>query len=79
MVDTLFVSSITSNSPEFVVTSGVSYLLLGGYADVVIIFSSGAVRSFTGTISIQNNDIDTSVCLTASAFLHRSWLHQLIV
>ncbi|MBK6988593.1 MAG: PKD domain-containing protein [Bacteroidetes bacterium] len=66
--DTLFVSSITSNSPEFVVTSGVSYLLPGGYADVVITFSSGTVGSFTGTISIQNNDIDTSVCLTASAF-----------
>jgi len=66
--DTLFVSSITSNSPEFVVTSGVSYLLPGGYADVIITFSSGTVGSFTGTISIQNNDIDTSVCLTASAF-----------
>lgn len=66
--DTLFISSITSNAAEFQVSSSVSYLLPGGYADVVITFSSATIGSFTGTISIQNNDIDTSVCLNATAF-----------
>ena len=40
----------------------------GCYADVVSTFSSATIRSFIGTISIQNNDIDTSVCLNATAF-----------
>ena len=66
--DTLFVSSITSNSAQFTVSSGFSYLIPGAYGDVVVTFGSGTLGTFTGTISVLNNDIDTSVCLSGSTF-----------
>lgn len=65
--DTLFVSSITSNAAQFTVSSSVSFLLPGAYTDVIVTFNSGTIGSFTGTISILNNDIDTSICLTGNA------------
>ncbi|HRH65623.1 MAG TPA: GEVED domain-containing protein, partial [Bacteroidia bacterium] len=63
--DTLFVSSITSNLPEFSVSANVSYLLPGAYATVTVNFQSAALGPFNGIISIANNDVDTTVCVSA--------------
>ncbi len=64
--DTLFVSSITSNSANFTVNSNVSYLLPGAYTDVVIAFTSSSVGNYTGTLSIMNNDSNRTVCLSGT-------------
>ncbi|HNP97928.1 MAG TPA: PKD domain-containing protein, partial [Bacteroidia bacterium] len=63
--DTLFVGSITSNTPEFTLSSNVSYLLPGAFATVTVNFQSSALGPFAGIISIPNNDVDTTVCVSA--------------
>ena len=61
----LFVGSITSNTPEFTLSSNVSYLLPGAFATVTVNFQSSALGPFAGIISIPNNDVDTTVCVSA--------------
>ncbi|MBK7853281.1 MAG: PKD domain-containing protein [Bacteroidetes bacterium] len=63
--DTLFVGSITSNQPEFSVTSNVAYLLPGAYSTITVDFQSSALGPFNAIISIPNNDVDTTVCVSA--------------
>lgn len=67
--DTLFISSISSNAAEFTITgTAPSYILPGGFSDITVNFSSATVGTFSGTLSILNNDQDTSICLSGSTF-----------
>ena len=66
--DTLFVTSITSNAPEFTLSAPFSYLIPGASGIVTVNFVSNTVGTFTGTISVDNNDVDTSVCLSAETY-----------
>ncbi|MFN8166031.1 MAG: PKD domain-containing protein [Bacteroidia bacterium] len=66
--DTLFISSITANDPDFIISSNASYLLPGQYTDVVVSFSASTVGSFSGTITVANNDHDTTMCVSGSTF-----------
>lgn len=63
--DTLFVGSITSNSPDFTVSSNVSYLLPGAYATITIDFQTNNLGPYSAIISVPNNDVDTTVCVSA--------------
>ena len=67
--DTLFVSSVTSTNPNFVINANFAYLLPGAYADAYVTFSSSTVGIQTGMINILNNDIDTTICLSADVRL----------
>jgi hypothetical protein len=60
--DTLFISNITSNNASFTILNGnLSYLLPGASANLVIKFrSSGPTDTLMGTITIFNNDVDTT-------------------
>ena len=66
--DTLFINSITSNAAEFTLGTYPSFILPGGYATVNVNFTSNTVGTFSGTITVANNDVDTTVCLTAETF-----------
>lgn len=66
--DTLLVSSITSNAPEFTVTAPFTYLVPGASGQVTVRFVANTVGTFSGTISILNNDVDTTVCMTAETY-----------
>ena len=66
--DTLFVTNISSNAPEFIVSAPFTYLIPGAQGTVNVSFTSNTVGTFNGTISILNNDIDTSVCMSATTF-----------
>lgn len=65
--DTLFISSIASSTPEFSVSSSVSYLLPGAYATVTVSFQSSGLGSFSDLVTILNNDVDTTVCLRGNS------------
>ena len=64
--DPLLISSITSNNPDFTISSSTTSILPGAYATVAIAFNGAVVGPETGLITILNNDIDTSICLTAN-------------
>lgn len=66
--DTLFVTSLSSNAPEFIVNSPFSYLLPGQSGSVNVSFLGNTVGTFSGTLSVRNNDVDTTLCLSATTF-----------
>ncbi|MFM2136581.1 MAG: hypothetical protein RL021_1981 [Bacteroidota bacterium] len=66
--DTLFVTGILSNNPQFVVNAPFTYLVPGAHGVVNITFVSNTTGTFSGTISVNNSDIDTSVCLSVNVF-----------
>ena len=66
--DTLMISSITSNSPQFTILAPFTYLVPGASGAVTVRFQSSTVGSFSGLISILNNDVDTTVCLNAITY-----------
>jgi PKD repeat protein len=66
--DTLFISSILSSNPAFTINANFSYLLPGAFSNVIVTFNGTTVGTFGGTVDIDNNDNDTSVCITATTF-----------
>ena len=66
--DTLMISSISSNSPDFTITAPFTYLVPGASGAVTVRFQSSTVGTFSGLISILNNDVDTTVCLNAVTY-----------
>jgi PKD repeat protein len=66
--DTLFLSSITCSNPVFTLNANVSYLLPGAFADIPVTFNSPTLGTQNGTITILNNDNDTSICISATVF-----------
>ncbi|MBP6335078.1 MAG: PKD domain-containing protein, partial [Bacteroidia bacterium] len=67
--DTLHINSLTSTMPtQFVATSPDSYVLPGGFMTVTVTFNSALVGNYSGEIQIDNNDIDTVICVLGSTF-----------
>ncbi|MFM2207172.1 MAG: hypothetical protein RL213_1147 [Bacteroidota bacterium] len=66
--DTLFVTSIVSNNTQFTVNAPFTYLVPGAHGVVNVTFVSNATGTFTGTITVYNSDVDTSVCLSANVY-----------
>ena len=66
--DTLFINNINSTNPAFVLNANFSFLLPGAYSDIGISFSSATIGQQNGIINILNNDVDTSVCVSANVF-----------
>jgi len=66
--DTLKINNITHNSGQYTINAAFSYLLPGAFGNVIVNFNSATVGTFRDTIHILNNDVDTSVCLTATTF-----------
>ena len=65
--DTLFISNITTASSEFVPdTIGPIAIPPFSSYHLVVSFSSGNSGTYATTLFIQNNDQDTSICLTGS-------------
>lgn len=65
--DSLFISSIVANSPEYSITSTVSMLLPGASAPVTVTFSPTVVGTFNSSITILNSAGDTTFCLNGAA------------
>ncbi len=66
--DTLFISSITSSSSEFTpVASGP--IVVPPYSNYTlnVQFMSTTIGSFSGQLTVLNNDQDTSICLVGTA------------
>jgi PKD repeat protein len=67
--DSLLVSSIVSSTGDFTVNpAGSSTLLPGAFRDIVVTFQASTVGTFNGTITIHDNDVDTTLCVTGSTF-----------
>lgn len=67
--DTLFVNTITATGTGFsIISANFNYLIPGASGVVTVGFQSATVGSFSGTVSIPNNDVDTTVCLNATTY-----------
>lgn len=66
--DTLFVTSVTSNNPSFNLNAPFTYLVPGAHGTVTATYVSNTVGTFGGTISVHNNDVDTTICLNAVVY-----------
>ncbi|MFH1320590.1 MAG: LamG-like jellyroll fold domain-containing protein, partial [Bacteroidota bacterium] len=65
--DTLFVTDIVSSSAEFTVDITTLPIMPGDSSLVIITFSPVTPGSYSETLTIFNNDIDTTICLTGFA------------
>lgn len=65
--DTLFVTNVTSGMSEYT-TSTTSLAILPGDSGVIYVtFSPTSIGTFNSSLTIFNNDIDTTICLTGTA------------
>lgn len=61
--DTLFITSISSSDPVFVPSSGALAVLPYTSVYLKITFTPTGTATFTGTLTLLNNDQDTTICL----------------
>ncbi|MBI2967655.1 MAG: choice-of-anchor D domain-containing protein [Bacteroidetes bacterium] len=64
----LFIDSFLFSSSLFTIASAPSLIMPGNTGEIVIRFSPVAQGSFSGTVTIYTNDIDTAICLKGIAF-----------
>lgn len=62
----LNVSSIASNNSNFTLSSSSATILPGASAAIVVTYSNGTLGPDNGTIDVLNDDVDTTICLTAN-------------
>ena len=65
--DSLIISNYVPSSPEFTVSAPTSILLPGTSMLVTVTFHPLAAGAYSGTLLIQNNDNDTTICLNGVA------------
>ena len=65
--DSLLISNFVPSSPEFTVSSPTNILLPGTQALVTVTFHPLTAGAYSGTLLIQNNDNDTTICLEGFA------------
>jgi len=65
--DSLIISQFIPSSPEFTVSSPTNILLPGTSALVTVTFHPLTAGAYSGTLLIQNNDNDTTICLNGFA------------
>ena len=66
--DTLEITSITLIDTVFSVDTNSLNILPGDSADLVVVFAPTVAGAYTDTITLLNNDADTSICLSGFAF-----------
>ena len=62
--DTLFINTISSSNPVFVPANGALAIPPHSSIYLNVTFTPIATASYSGTLSLLNNDTDTSICLT---------------
>jgi len=67
--DTLFVTGMSNALAEYTVDTSIFTILPGASQDVIVTFAPLDSGLFRDTINIFNNDVDTTICLTAYARL----------
>ncbi len=65
--DSLIISNYLPSSPEFTVSAPINILLPGTSMVVTVTFHPMTAGAFSGTLLIQNNDNDTTICLNGFA------------
>ena len=67
--DTLWLDSTTFSPSVFSLDTLTSYIIPGDTGGVVVLFSPTSAGSFTGTLNLYTNDLDTTFCLKGKAFV----------
>ena len=67
--DTLNVSNLVPSLPEYTVSSAPGNILPGASATITVTFHPLIAGNYTGTIQIQNNDVDTIICVTGDGLI----------
>lgn len=65
--DTLFVTNVTSGISEYTTSTTNLIILPGDSGFIDVAFSPTSVGTFNSSLTIYNNDIDTTICLTGIA------------
>ena len=67
--DTLNVTNLTSSLPEFTVSAAPGDILPGGSATITVTFNPLVAGNYSGSLLIQNTDVDTTICLTGDGLV----------
>lgn len=66
--DSLHVSSLFTNNPQFTVTPSNMVIASGNSAPVIVTYTPSSIGTTNANLIIQNNDQDSIVCLIGQAF-----------
>lgn len=67
--DTLLIDSLNTNNPQFTVTASSMVIAADSALMVYVTYTPTALGASNGTLYINNNDQDSSICLSGQAFV----------
>ncbi|MEO8085601.1 MAG: choice-of-anchor D domain-containing protein [Bacteroidota bacterium] len=67
--DTLDVTGLVSSLPEYTTSAAPGNILPGGSAIITVTFHPLIAGNYSGTLLIQNSDVDTTICLTGDGLV----------
>lgn len=73
--DTLWIDSLKFSPSIFSAAAFDPYILPGDTGEVEVLFSPVATGSFTGSVNVYTNDLDTVICLYGEAFVRPIQCH----